>query len=130
MTSCRRPYGHESITASAAGPKSAPATAVNELNSGLAWAMPGRAAGPLGRVGVAGADHAHAELLVGYVKAARTAGIRSVGIPKKLAPRLESTAASKISMLAMPASTHQYGADQRPGSRSVQPLSGSAYLSR
>ena len=68
MTSCRRQYGHESITASATGPKSAPVTAVNELSSGLAWAMPGRAAGRLGRVGVAGADHADAELLVGYVE--------------------------------------------------------------
>jgi hypothetical protein len=59
-------------------------------------------------------------------KAARTAGIRPVGIPKKLAPRPESTAASKVSMLAMPASIHQYGADHRLGFRSVQPLSGSA----
>src|SRR5215211_2424898 len=62
----------------------------------------------------------------GTLKASRTAPIRSVGMPKKQAPSPLSTAESRVAMLAIPASTNQYGADQRAGSRSVQPLSGSA----
>src|SRR3954471_10599041 len=66
----------------------------------------------------------------GMPNAARVAASCSGGMPKKHAPRPWSTAVSRIIRLAMAASMCQNGTGQRASSRSVQPLSASAYRSR
>jgi hypothetical protein len=56
----------------------------------------------------------------------RNAVVRSGGMPKKHAPRPESTAVCRISSAAIAVSMCQYGTGQRASSRSVHPLSASA----
>src|SRR4029079_3678330 len=66
----------------------------------------------------------------GTPKALRNDAVWSGGTPKKHAPSSSSTALSSMSSVANPASISQYGTGHRASSRSVQPLSGSAYRSR
>ena len=66
----------------------------------------------------------------GTPNSARNAAVRSPGMPKKQAPSRASTAVSSISSEAIAVSMCQYGTGQRASSRSVHPLSGSAYRPR
>ena len=109
----------------------APGAAMEYVVERSPWPA-GRGAGVAGVVGpVPDRDDARrGRTCPGCRTRARTACSRSGGMPKKQAPRPSSTAVCRISRLAIAASMCQNGIGQRASSRSVQPLSGSAYRSR
>jgi hypothetical protein len=60
----------------------------------------------------------------GTPNSVRNVSIRSLGMPKKQAPRPASTAVSSISNEAKPVSMSQYGAGHQASEWSAWPLSG------